>query len=101
MSDPEAGATDDTAPVDDPQRRLQKLFALGWLSMAEFNELGRLHGFAGKAPRAARALRLSGWGGCAVLALTVLARIASTRYPELKEPLELLNDIGDLFVGAP
>lgn len=101
MSETEPTEAEPTQPVDDPRRRLQKLFASGWLTLAEYNELGRLHGFVGKAPVAARALQLGGWGGVALLALSVLARVASARYPELREPLELLNELGNLFVGAP
>lgn len=96
MSEPSAET------VDEQRTRLQTLFAKGWISLDEYTELGRRHGFISPEPAlpsspAAKALTVASWSGFALLALGAITEIASIRYPELKGPLETLSQLASLI----
>lgn len=95
MSEP----ADLTAPH---KRRIQALYATGYLSIEEYNELGRLHGFVSpiKAPSSARLRQAATIVGYVMLVLGAAAQAISARHPEMKGPLDAVVEISRIVGEA-
>jgi hypothetical protein len=92
MSDPEAEKTAH-------RTRIQKLYATQWISLEEYEILGRLHGFVSK-PSGIGPRQVASIAGYGMLLLGAAAQVISTRHPEMKGPLDALVEIGRIFSGA-
>lgn len=80
------------------RRYWQEMFARGWVSIEEFEAVGRLHGWVAPT-RSAQVLTGASVLGYVLLGLGAVAEIAGSRNPELRGPLstliEVLRLVGD------
>lgn len=89
--------------LEQQKSRAQRLFARGWLTLPEYEALGRLHGFISSPKRrtiGAKALTVASVSGYALLALGALAEIIAREHPDIRGPLEALSQIAELVAGT-